>query len=112
MNKLIEETIGKIFNIFGQSYLESQADIIRTSLNEVVEAMDKEIEEKLLEKLQKRKREVILENKYWNEKGRRIGNWELGYDDAEFDAEEIIKQVFKISLEEPTAIERFKEENK
>jgi hypothetical protein len=69
------------------------------ALTQQKEAIEKEWREKalsdLLIKLQKRKMEVIRNGVAWNEKGRRIGNWELGYDDAEFDAEEIIKQLLK-----------------
>ena len=38
----------------------------------------------------KREIDVIKNNVAWNEKGRREGNWELGYDDATFDIINII----------------------
>lgn len=53
---------------------------------------DKVLKE-LLTKLQERKTLVIYNEVDWNEKGRRTGNWELGYDDAMFDAEKIIEEL-------------------
>lgn len=76
---------------------ESIEDIkeLKQFISNLLEERDKEIKEELLLKLQKRKQEVILDNKDWNEKGRRIGNWELGYDDAMFDVEGIINQLIQ-----------------
>lgn len=37
-----------------------------------------------------RKMQVIINNVDWNEKGRRDGHWELGYDDATYDFSQIL----------------------
>lgn len=63
--------------------------IVKRIMFAVLEERDKEVKKELLIKLKERKKEVIIDNKHW-EKGRRVGNWELGYDDAIFDIEEII----------------------
>lgn len=51
--------------------------------------------ETIKEKMHKRKIAVICKNVDWNEKGRREGNWELGYDDAMFDVVEILDQAIR-----------------
>ena len=68
-NKRLNEECEKIVN----RELKSQAD-------------------RIIERLEKRKVDVLIKNKSWNEEGRREGNYDLGYDDSNFDAIEIIRE--------------------
>lgn len=57
----------------------------------LINSFEKKIREDLKSSIEKRKWNVIIGNAAWNEKGRRKGNWELGYDDAMFDILSILE---------------------
>lgn len=75
---------------------ENWAEIIRyengrmSYRSEVIELIPK-ILEIVREEIKSIEVSVVVDKDHWNEKGRREGNWELGYDDAIHDILSLLK---------------------
>lgn len=86
-----EEEFEPLFNsyfppLIGGEYLPQKQGIKR-----YIHSLLSHQKEQLASDIQKRQLDVLKNSVSWNEKGRREGNWELGYDDAVTDALSLLR---------------------